>query len=262
VYYELLENIAQQNALRELNPYVKLMVGFGAIILALISSSFVTPLFLAGTLSITLLLIARIDARLYLHLLKAPLVFAIVSVAAIILITGGGEVFWSWQPASFLSFSVTSHSINEGLLVFCRVLGGMSALFFISLTTPMTELFIVMRQSRIPPVIIDLAMFIYRSIFLLMDQVDQIRNAQLMRLGYSSPGEAIRSFGNLCGSVFIASWDAGEDLIRAMDARCYDGRFAMLDQCCPPDGKTLCIAVTYLACSAVLLIMTSSITLV
>jgi cobalt/nickel transport system permease protein len=262
VHYELLENIAQQNALREINPYVKLMVGFGAIILALISTSFVTPLFLAVTLSVILLLVARIEARLYIHILKAPLVFAMVSVAAILFITGGGEVFWNWQPTSFLSFSITSQSVNESLLVFCRVLGGMSALFFISLTTPMTELFIVMRQCRIPSVIIELAMFIYRSIFLLMDQVDQIRNAQLMRLGYSSPKEAISSFGNLCGSVFIASWDAGEDLIRAMDARCYDGRFAMLNQCCPPDAKTISIAMTYLACSAVLLIMTSSFTLV
>jgi cobalt/nickel transport system permease protein len=260
MHYELLENVAQQNALRDVSPYAKLTVGLGAIILVLLSKSFVTPLFLAITLSGTLLLIARIDSRLYVHLLEAPFLFGVLSVAAIILITGGGVVFWSWQPVSWLSFSITSQSLNEGILVFCRVFGGMSALFFISLTTPMTELFIVMRQCCIPSAIIDLSMVIYRSIFILMDQVVLVKNAQVMRLGYSSPREAIRSFGNLCGSVFIASWEAGEDLIRAMDARCYDGRFAMLAECPPVEVRTFIPAVTYLAAASVLCIMTTTIT--
>ncbi len=126
--------------------------------------------------------------------------------------------------------SVTRESINQGVFVFCRIIGGMSALCFISLTTPMTDIFIALRQCRIPEAVIDLMMIIYRTIFILMDQVIQIYHAQVMRLGYSRYRESIQSFATLCGAAFIASWDAGDDLIRAMDARCYDGKFALLGE--------------------------------
>lgn len=259
MHYELLENIAQKNALRDVSPYIKLAVGLGSIILTLLSTSFITPLVLAITLSTSLLVIARIDLHLYRNLLAAPLLFAVVSVAAIVLITGKGEVFWNWQPFAWLSLSITSHSVNQGLLVFSRVMGGMCAMFFIALTTPMTELFIVMRQCHVPSVILDLAMIIYRSIYILIDQVSQIRNAQIMRLGYSSPREALNSFGNLCGSVFIASWEEGEDLVRAMDARCYDGRFAMLGTCRSIEVYPLLISVVYLGGASVLLLTTGTV---
>ena len=91
--------------------------------------------------------------------------------------------------------------------MFCRVIGGMSALIFIALTTPMTDLFVVMRQCRVPEVVLDLAMIIYRSIFMIMDQLVQTYQAQVMRLGYGSFRESIQSFAALCGSVFIASWE-------------------------------------------------------
>jgi len=41
MFEELLEDIAQKNALREVNTYLKLTAGLGAIILCLLSSSFI-----------------------------------------------------------------------------------------------------------------------------------------------------------------------------------------------------------------------------
>ena len=56
-------------------------------------------------------------------------------------------------------------------------------------------------------------MIIYRTIFILMDQVVQIYPAQVMRLGYSTVKESIHSCATLCGAAFIASWNAGDDLV-------------------------------------------------
>ena len=251
-----LENVAQENGLVGVSPYVKLAVGLGAILLALLSPNWITPLFLAVTLGMAVLLLARIDPHLYAHLLLAPLSFAVFSVTAVILVTGGGAIFWAWQPVPGVLLSVTSGSLSQGALVFSRVLGGMSALFFIALTTPMTELFVVMQRCRVPLPLVNLAMFIYRSIFILADQVEQVMNAQRMRLGYSSPREAVASFGNLCGAAFIASWEAGEDLMRAMDARCYQGRFAMLGESQPLEIRHLATAGAYLLVASALLLAT------
>ncbi|MDD1658033.1 MAG: cobalt ECF transporter T component CbiQ [Methanomicrobiales archaeon] len=253
-----LENVAQENGLAGVSPYVKLAVGLGAILLVLLSPTWVTPLFIAVSLGMAVLLLARIDPHLYVHLLAAPLLFAVLSVAAVVLVTGGGQVFWAWQPVFGFALSLTAGSISQGLLVFSRVLGGMSALFFIALTTPMTELFIVMRRCRVPPGLVNLTMFVYRSIFILSDQVDQVLSAQRMRLGYSSAREAVASFGNLCGASFIASWECGEDLIRAMDARCYEGRFAMLEESAPVHARHLATAGLFLLATSALLLATAT----
>ena len=262
MFEEILEDIAQTNGLREVNTYLKLVTGLGAILLCLLSTSYLAPLFIALLLTGTILILARVDAKTYAELFIVPLWFAIMSVAGIILITGGQDIFWSWDILPSFTLSITRESINQGMLVFCRVIGGMSAMIFIALTTPMTDIFIVFRQSRVPEVVIDLMMIIYRTIFILIDQVIQIYNAQLMRLGYSTWRESIHSFAFLCGAAFIASWDAGEDLIRAMDARCYDGKFALLGENRPVERIPSLTVVVFLLLSTLVVIVSGTITII
>ena len=171
------------------------------------------------------------------------------------------EIFWQWDLLPDFSLSVTRESINKGAFVFCRIIGGMSALCFISLTTPMTDIFIAFRQCRIPDAVLDLMMIIYRTIFILMDHVIQIYHAQVMRLGYSGYRESIQSFASLCGAAFIASWDAGDDLIRAMDARCYEGKFALLGESRPVECIPGLTVVVFLALSATVVTMSGNLTL-
>ena len=262
MFEELLEDIAQKNGLREVNAYLKLAAGLGAILLCLLSSSYLSPLFIAIVLTCAIIFLARVDAKTYAELFIVPFWFAIMSVAGIILITGGQDIFWQWNILPSFSLSITRESINQGMFVFSRVIGGMSAMIFIALTTPMTDIFIVFRQCRIPEVVIDLMMIIYRTIFILIDQVIQIYQAQVMRLGYSTYRECLHSFATLCGAAFIASWDAGEDLIRAMDARCYDGKFALLGESRPVE-RIPCLAVAiFLTLSTAVVIVSGTITII
>jgi cobalt/nickel transport system permease protein len=258
MFEELLEDIAQKNGLREINTYLKLLTGIGAILLCLLSMSYLPPLFIAIVLTGAIVFLARVDAKTYAELFIVPLWFALMSVAGIILITGGQEVFWSWDLLPWFSLSITRESINQGVFVFCRVIGGMSAMLFIALTTPMTDIFIVFRQCRLPEVVIDLMMIIYRTIFILMDHVVQIYHAQVMRLGYSTRRESIHSFASLCGAAFIASWESGEDLIRAMDARCYDGKFALLGETRPLERMSCLAVMIFLTLSTAVVIISGN----
>ncbi len=261
MFEDLLEDIAQKNGIRQVNTYLKLTAGTGAIILCLISSSYIAPLFIAVLLTSGILLLARVDAKTYVSLFVHLILFALVSVAGIVLIYGGETVFWIWHPTSWFSLSITRESINQGFFVFCRIIGGMSAVCFIALTTPMTDLFNVMRQCCIPEVVIDLAMIIYRTIFFLMDQVQQIYRAQVMRLGYSGWRESIATFSMMCGAVFIASWNAGDDLIQAMDARCYDGKFALLGENRPVERVPFLALCIFLLAGTVVVISSQGMTL-
>ncbi len=262
MYEELLEDIAQKNGLREVNTNLKLAAGLGAILLCLLSTSYFPPLFIALILTGAILFLARIDAKIYAELFIVPLWFAIMSVAGIILISGGHGLFWRWDILPSFSLSITRDSINQGFFVFCRVLGGMSAMCFISLTTPMTDIFTIFRRCKVPETVIDLMMIIYRTIFILMDQVIQIYHAQVMRLGYSTWRESLHSFSSLCGAAFIASWNSGEDLIRAMDARCYEGKFAVLGETHPVE-RIPCFAVAiFLVISTAVVIASGNYTII
>src|SRR5512139_681488 len=119
MFEELLEDIAQNNGLREVNTWMKLAAGSGAIILCLLSTGYPAPLFIAIALSFAILFPARIDPRTYGELFLLPLWFALMSAAVIVLISGGEYVFWSWDPLPFLSLSVTRESINTGFFVLC-----------------------------------------------------------------------------------------------------------------------------------------------
>ncbi|HUT39669.1 MAG TPA: cobalt ECF transporter T component CbiQ [Methanoregula sp.] len=262
MFEELLEDIAQKNGLREVNTHLKLAAGLGAILLCLLSSSYLPPLFIALVLTGAILFLAKVDAKTYGELFIVPLWFAIMSVAGIILISGGQDPFWRWDILPSFSLSITRESINRGIFVFCRVLGGMSAMCFISLTTPMTDIFAVFRQCKVPETVIDLMMIIYRTIFILMDQVIQIHHAQVMRLGYSTLRESLHSFASLCGAAFIASWESGEDLIRAMDARCYDGKFALLGETRPIERIPSLAVGMFLVLSAAVVIVSGNSTII
>jgi cobalt/nickel transport system permease protein len=261
MFEELLEDVAQKNGLREVNTWVKLAAGLSALVLCLLSTGYAGPLFIALVLSAAILLLARVDIRTYAGLFLVPLWFALMSSIVIVLISGGEDVFWSWNPLPFLSLSVSRESINTGFFILCRVIGGMSALLFIALTTPMTDLFVVMRKCRIPEFVIDLSMIIYRTIFILMDQVQQIYRAQVMRLGYSGWRESIQSFSMMCGAAFITSWDAGDDLIRAMDARCYNGKFVLLGENRPVELRPLAALVAFVAAGSVAVVASQGMTL-
>jgi cobalt ECF transporter T component CbiQ len=162
----------------------------------------------------------------YLRLLSIPLLFA-GSGALVVLLTAGGGTPLVLVQIGWLTLVVTDGSTGLAALVLSRTFGGMCALLFIALTTPMIDLFAVLRWMRLPKEFVDLAMLVYRFIFVLIGEAIAIHNAQTMRHGYSGLRNALRSFPMLGGMLFIRSWERGEELIVAMDARCYDGELGV-----------------------------------
>jgi cobalt/nickel transport system permease protein len=71
-------------------------------------------------------------------------------------------------------------------------------------------------------------MFAYRYIFVLFDDAMVIYNAQRNRLGYSSIGRGLSSFGTLAGSLTLKAFENSENTTLAMVQRGYDGNIPML----------------------------------
>lgn len=257
MYYELLEDIAQESRIRDVNPAVKLVLGLGCILICISSTGFLTPLLIAVSISLVTIFIGGINPRFYLKLLLIPLGFAVFSVIVIIFLRNSGDVVFSYDLFGLLDLTATKGSLNEGILVFSRVFGGMCSLFFISLTTPTTETFTLAKKCRVPDFILELSMLIYRFIFILIEQAEMIHSAQVMRLAYGKRKGSVDSFGMMAGALFINSWEAGERLIDAMDARCYNGKFSVMGEQSSFFCPALLLSVIFLSVFVAVMIMTN-----
>ncbi len=257
--HRLLEDFAQDNGLRHVNPALKIALGLASILLCISSPGPIAPLLIAITLSAVTIGLARIPPKYYARLLLIPVSFAATSILVILFITGGGEVLVS-IPIAGLDPTITAGGVNLAVLLAARVFGGMCSLFFISLTTPMTEIFTLMKRVHLPDVFIDLSMLIYRFIFVFLEEAGMIYRSQVMRLGYGSGREAVQSFGMLAGALFLRTWERGEGQIKAMDNRCYDGKFGLPGDATPVSPAWASGAVLYLGVIAVVSFATANIT--
>ena len=240
--HNILEDVAQTNGLRETSSGLKLFIGLSSILISVSSPGPVAPLLVAASMSAALLVLARIPARFYVRLLLVPVLFAATSIAVVLFITGGGAVL---IQVPGLPLAVTVGGANLAVLLLARVFGGMCSLYFIALTTPMTEILDILRRLRVPAVFIDLAMLTYRFIFIFIEEAGQINRSQVMRLGYGRFRESVQSFGMLTGALFLRTWESGEALVLAMDARCYDGKLGIPGETRPVSSSALATALFY-----------------
>ena len=60
----------------------------------------------------------------------------------------------------------------------------------------------------------------------------------------------------------MARWDAGEDLIRAMDARCYDGKFALYGESRAVEVLPLVVVVVFLSLSSLVVIFSKDMAII
>lgn len=257
--HEVLEDFAQENGLRQVSPALKLLIGLASILLCISSPGPVAPLLVAAAMSAAILILAKIPARFYARILLIPVSFAVMSIAVVLFITGSGTVLFA-VPG--LPLAVTADGANLAVLLLARVFGGMCSLFFIALTTPMTEVFDIFRRLRVPAVFIDLVMLTYRFIFILIEEAGQIYRSQVMRLGYGRFRESVHSFGMLSGALFLRTWESGEALVLAMDARCYDGKFGIPGETRPVSGLALATTLIYIGAVAAVSLRTGGLTLI
>jgi cobalt/nickel transport system permease protein len=253
--HNLLDDYAHGNALRETSARLKLLLGLGAILLCVSSPTPIAPLFVAVTMSLATVILAKIPGRIYSRLLLVPLSFALASAGVVAFMHGSGETLFSRELLGY-NFVIGEDGVDLAILLMARTFGGMCSLYFIALTTPMIEIFATLKSLRIPESVIELSMMIYRYIFVFLDQAAMIHSAQVMRLGDAGTTKSLKSFAMLCSVLFLRSWEQGERLIVAMDSRCYDGKLDPMEQAeRAAPGATMAV-VGYLAAAFAIMVLT------
>jgi len=224
---QILEQFALNNNLSGAPGKLKVLFAVLTLLVCSLSSSVIVPMLVFCIMFAVTVGWGRIPLTLYAKLLFAPASFGLVAFLAMVFFFGK-DLSFSIHVAG-LTLTATEDGIDMALISVGRMLGSVSCLFFLVLTTPMADIFAVLKKLHLPDVFIDLSMLIYRYIFILMQEALRMEHAQKMRLGYSDIKGSFNALALLAGNLFIRSWDSAERMLTAMNARGYDGTIHVLE---------------------------------
>jgi cobalt/nickel transport system permease protein len=210
----------RDNVLTRIDPRAKLLIAFAALVAVVTAGHTTLPLLFFG-LCLGAVAALRIPARLVAVRLAAPLAIVAILVVLQTFVTGSTPIYTFTLAGWHLT--ANAEGLHQGTLLGSRVLGAVSVVFLLSLVTPAHRIFQALRWFGISRNWLEIAILMYRYIFVLMDRVANIAAAQKLRLGYTTRGRALRSFTTLAGSTIIHSFEQAERTNDAMRLRGYRG---------------------------------------
>jgi len=226
-----IDRYAYINRLCHVHPVEKFSFALLTMMICLLSSSPLTSLLVILLMAGLVILPARIPVLFYLKLMLIPMAFLVTGVLTVALA-------FTKDPCSFLwavkiggyMFGMTTGGLIAAGKLFLKSLGAVSCLYFLSLTTPMVEIFSVLRKLRLPPLFIELMSLVYRFIFVFLETADKIYIAQASRWGYATLKTSYFSLGLMLSNLFSKSYYDAQMLFTTLLARCYTGELKVLEK--------------------------------
>jgi len=172
---------------------------------------------------------ARVPPKVWLACAAAPMGF---------LLTG----------ALSLAFQVDAHGVSlspGGLAAAARLVArsfaALTCLLFLALTTPATDLVAGLRRLGLPAEIAEIALLIYRFLFLLGDTAMAMDTSQAARLGHVGARRRLRSLGLLVANLLPRAMDRARRMEMGLAARGWDGEMRVLSKSAPVSAPGLAL---------------------
>lgn len=219
------EHVQKDHLLARVDARLKLMASLMLLGMILSYHGFALPLF-AAALCLIVCRAMRVPLKLFALRFSEPL-FIIVMLLVLKVFFSGKTVLFSLDIFG-LTLVGYEDGLREGLLIGVRIIGAVSVVALVGFSTPFTEFMAGLSWFRIPRGFVEILMFAYRYIFVLLEDGMVIYNAQKNRLGYSTLRRGMRSFGTLTGSLTLKAFESSQNIAVAMLQRGYDGSMPML----------------------------------
>lgn len=225
----IIDKYSYTNKLVNTNPMVKLIVVAICLLIAItINNNYVNMgIFLA--MSIVTTLLAGIPVKSYIKILTIPLGFLLISSITILISISSEDVYIVSMRVGSKFIGITDESIVQSVNTTIRVFASLSATFFLSLTTSLNNLIIVFNKLKLPKIIIELLVLIYRFIFIFLEEAREIYIAQEIKFGYNGFRNSMRSTSLLIRSLFLRVMLKQRDMVNSLDCKLYDGEFKIGD---------------------------------
>jgi cobalt/nickel transport system permease protein len=225
MHHVIPQNLNCSHWLSRIDPRVKLLSALALLAMVISCQGIVFPLLVAA-LSLALCLSIGVPARTLAFRFSEP-VFIAATVLVLKLFCAGRVPLFAFSVAG-LELVGHRDGLLEGVHIVSRLAGGVTVLAVVGFSTPFTELMAALSWLKVPQVLIDVALFAWRYLFLLLEDAQVVYHAQRNRLGYVGYRRGLRSFGTLAGVLVIKAFDNSQSITTAMIQRGYDGDMPML----------------------------------
>jgi len=119
-----------------------------------------------------------------------------------------------------LPLVIYAEGIEQGILIFFRIMAAVTTACVLSFSTPMIEILETLRIFKVPDMIIDIADMMFRYVFIMMEVAHNMGRAQMSRTSQKlSWMEKTRNIGTVAIHVITKSLDHSTKIYRAMLAR-------------------------------------------
>ena len=225
-----LDTLAYSNRLRQLPPSQKLWFALTVLLLALITH-YPVQILIFVWMSCWSVVYAGIPWRIYGSMILGVMTFLITSMPALA-IEYVGTITPAIQSDILLQIAAWGGHIYlsrqgsiQAIAVVIRSLASTSALFFIVLTIPAIDLATTAQKIGCPQILIELALLVYRLIFLLADTAQKIVTAQISRGGYRTHRLRLNSLNLLVRQLIQRTAIRYQQLTLGITARGFQQEF-------------------------------------
>lgn len=238
---------AYRSGMRKWNAGYKVLLAVSTLCLVIGMNRLWVSLFVVAAMGGLTLAVGKLPVKIYLHYMTVPLAFMVIS-GLMIALEFAGHPVGKWNLNLHICYiCITEESLETAIQVFFKAAAGMSALYMMAFSTPMSEFISVLQRLRMPGMIIELMHLIYRYIFILLDVAEEMQTAAKARLGYCNLKQGFHTFAGIAGNLFLISLRKANAYYDAMVARGYDGKLEFLTEEYPVRGWQLAALVLYFA---------------
>lgn len=230
----LIDKYAYMNGVRHIHPLEKMVFALSFLLFSLSVRDILISLITLSLMSFSIIFIAKIPWKYYMKLLLLPLFFLLFGCLAILISFASihtliSDSLWHMEWGAWQIYISMSNVVQVILLVVVS-LGSVSCLYFLILTTPMTEILYIFQKWRIPVLLLEMIHFTYRFIFVMLETIFKMYHSQAVRLGYGSFRTSIRSLGLLLSTLFLKTMQQSRWVYQAMEARGYEGEMVFMKE--------------------------------
>jgi len=229
------DDAAWASAWRRRAPGDKVLLCGGLVVTALVLPAWPGSALVAVVAVALALGPARVPVRTFARAVCLPLAFLTTGAVTAVVEVGGEGIGWA-PDAAVRAGSLMGHA-----------LAGSAAVLLLATTTPMSDLLPALRRAGVPAAVVDVASVVYRLLFVLLDSLRAVREAQAARMGYSSLRRSYRSSGVLAAAVLTRSWDRARRMHEGLTGRGMETDLRVLPEVLPSSRLFLATTVAGLA---------------
>ncbi|MEU2509564.1 cobalt ECF transporter T component CbiQ [Streptomyces sp. NPDC007863] len=209
---------AHSSRWRRRHPAEKALLGFGLTLCAVCLPPWPGALLVAAATLAVLLGPAGVPGRQLWRAFRIPLGFCVTGAVPLLFSVGGSGGLVAWAPDG---------PVHAGELLLRTASASLGVLLF-AFTTPVSDVLPRLVRAGVPAPVVDVALVMYRIVFLLLDAQSKVRQAQAARLGATTRAAVWRSMAGLGATSFVRAFDRAQRLQTGLAGRGYDGTLRVL----------------------------------